>query len=164
MSAKQIFEHIRDIPYRLPEFLGDEAPQCAAKSEMLIKELSALGYEVRTRIAEMNWADTLFPKEIVKLYPKDITATHMFVEIFEEGIWRALDGSWDSGLKQAGFPIAEFDGKNSPGIKLVRLYDFQEQEQCLNYWSDPEKIKAYFERVGDFAKATNKWFEEVRKI
>lgn len=162
-QAKQIFESIRDIPYRLPEFMGDEAPQCAYKSYRLIKELLSIGYQCRAKIAEMDWSQTRFPLDIISLYPSDILPTHMYVEIFENNVRRPLDASWDIGLAQAGFPIAEFNGTNSPGLPLVRVFTLAEQEEYLEGWNDQARIADYFERAIPFHKAVNEWLALVRK-
>lgn len=161
-QARVIFERIRDIPYRLPEFSGDEAPQCAYKSYRLKQELENLGYEVTVCVAEMDWSKTLFPKPVIDLYPVHIVPTHMYLNILEDGVWRPLDASWDKNLGHAGFPIAEFDGCNSPGLPLVKIYNSQEQETCLKYWSEPDHIKAYFLAAGLFLEAANKWLASIR--
>lgn len=161
-QAKDIFQSIRDIPYRLPEFLNDEAPQCAYKSQRLISELGAIGYKTRYRVAEMDWSESLFPKHITALHPSHIVPTHMYLEVMENGEWRPLDASWDIGLSEAGFPIAQFDGTNSPGLRLTKLYTIEEAEDYLKLWSDQRKVEEYFLSAGLFLKAANAWLSDIR--
>jgi hypothetical protein len=160
--AKHIFEEVRDQPYRLSLFAGDLAPNCALKGTQLIERLGSLGFGVRGRVADFLWENTPLPKEIVSLYPTDLEVTHFFVEILIDDDWRQLDASWDSGLEKCGFPIATWDGINSPGIKLERIYGFEEQASYLKLCANRAYAEKYFTKAADFLREANKWFEKIR--
>jgi len=161
--AKASFERIRDQPYRVNEYCGDSAANCFRKSIQLIESLGTLGFPVRGRLADMRWEDTLVPLEIISLYPSGLLTTHFYVEVEMSGRWRCLDPSWDKALEPAGFKIADWEGNNSPGFNLVRVYDLEEQAQCLEHWRDPDFAANYFEKAGEFLRATNVWFEQTRQ-
>ena len=161
--ARKVFEDIRDQPYRVSEFIDDQAANCALKGKQLLERLGSLGYAVRGRVAEMQWENTLLPKEIVSLYPADLLATHFFIEVEEDGAWRCLDPSWDRGLEIAGFPIATWDGKNCPGFTLGKVYEFEEQAKYLNLCNDSSYASEYFVKARVFLQATNAWLEKIRR-
>jgi len=161
--ARSVFEDIRDQPYRVSEFIGDRAANCSTKGKQLLESLGSLGYTVRGRVAEMQWENTLIPKEVVSLYPADLLATHFFVEVEVNGTWRCLDPSWDKGLEIIGFPIATWEGDNCPGFTLGKVYEFEEQAQYLSLWHDPNYATEYFDRAGGFLRAANAWFEYIRQ-
>lgn len=161
--AKEIFENIRDLPYRVTEFVGDDCPNCFNKGTKLMHELGVMGYAVRGQTAEIRWEDTPLPKEIVALHPKDILATHFYIEIEQNGIWRALDATWDKALEKIGCPIAEWDGRNSPAFPLVKKYTLEEQAAYLELCKNPAFINDYYDRAGDFLRKANQWFAQVRE-
>lgn len=160
--AKAIFEEVRDQPYRVSEFIGDPAFNCSFKGKQLLEQLGALGLPVRGRVAEMLWENTLIPKEIVSLYPKEILATHFFVEIQEDDIWRPLDPSWDKALEKAGFAIATWKGENTPAFPLEKVYEPEEQASYIKFWKNHEYAENYYAKANRFLKAVNVWLKEVR--
>lgn len=163
IEAPAIFEKIRDLPYRVATSARDtNAFNCVYKNGKLIEQLGILGHTVRGRIGEMRWQDTPLPANIIALYPSDITATHFFAEMEVDGTWYPLDASWDKDLHKAGFPLCTWHNMQAPALPLVRVYDFHEQAQCLQYWSDQNNIDDYFNRARDFLNAFNHWLKVVR--
>jgi len=143
-------------------FPGDSASNCFTKSIQLIESLSTLGFTVRGRLADMSWRDTLLPAELICLWPADTLTTHFFVEIETKGRWRTLDPSWDAALEPAGFAIADWDGSNSPGFPLLRVYDLEEQAKCFALFQDADFVAKYFDKTSEFLRATNIWFQQIR--
>lgn len=160
--GRVIFEGIRDMPYRLPEFPGDEAPNCALKGKLLLERLGTIGFAVRGRLVGMDWRDTPLPEDILSLYPPDIAPTHFYVEALINDTWCALDPSWDIGLKKAGFSIATFAGDNAPGLPVHQVFQVKEQANFFATWSKAERIDDYFVKASAFLRAANRWFEDVR--
>lgn len=160
--ARKVFERIRDLPYRVTEFAGDDCPNCFNKGTRLMHELGVMGYTVRGQTAEIRWEDCPLPRKIIELHPKDILATHFYIEIEQNGVWRALDPTWDKGLAKIGCPIAEWDGKNSPAFPIVKKFTQEEQVAYLEMTGTSEFIDDYYNRTGDFLRKANEWFASQR--
>ncbi|MAS87800.1 MAG: hypothetical protein CMH30_07490 [Micavibrio sp.] len=160
-KARKIFEEIRDRPYRVMVTADDTAQNCYIKNKELLEELGMLGFGVRGRFCEMDWNDTPLPKDLVKLYPEDLLATHFYIEIEENGNWRALDASWNKELEERGFPICTWEGDNPIGLKVKKLYNFDEQTAYLEEASKDEIVEDYFTRAAPFLKALNKWLDKA---
>ncbi|MDD9900875.1 MAG: hypothetical protein OXT65_07845 [Alphaproteobacteria bacterium] len=181
--GRAVFDEVRDIPYRVSTYPGDPAPNCSMKAKLLLERLGVLGFTVRARMAEMDWADTLIPPEIVALSSKEDLLTHLYIEVMRDGQWVALDASWDRGLEKAGFPIANFDGTHSPAFPLKKVFDVEEQGKYTHAWLAPpdyieehygeehvfervaedDYVENYYRRNGPFLKAVNEWLAQVRR-
>lgn len=163
--AENAFLAVRDIPYRLAEYRGDEAANCGVKGAMLISKLGALGIPVRGRVAEMAWEDQGLPRSILRLYPQSFKATHFYVEMLKNEQWVAIDPSVDEGLAGVGdLKLVEWNGENRIGIPCRGLMDFEEHCQYyLECWHNYDYVTAYFEAAGPFLKEANLWLEDQRR-
>lgn len=159
--GKEVFERIREKPYRVQEVPGVPAPNCYYKGLELIDNLTRYGYAVRGRTGEMDWADTIVPDDIVTLFPDDLRATHFFIEVLHDGEWKILDASWQSAMAGRGAVISEWGQQNEPGFKLTKLYSHEEQLAYMRRWLDPAVAEAYFAKAGPFFTAVNEWLESI---
>lgn len=160
--GQAIFEEIRGRPYAVSSAFGVPANNCSYKGRELIERLARLGFGVRGVIAKMDWNDTPLPKEIIALYPADLGAYHFYVEIMRDNQWLALDPSWDPALIAHGFPIASWDGTNSPGIPNLKPLSADAQAAYFEMWANPTHGEEYYSKAGPFLKATNLWLESLR--
>lgn len=156
-EAQALFEAIRDVPYRLAEAPGELAANCYVKNTFLSGGLRELGYEIREVLTEMRWEDTKFPQNIADLWPKDVIATHFYLEIQENGVWRPLDASWDRDLASKNFDIPQFNGDNCPCIPALQLFTPQEHADYMATFADPAVLAAYMAQTLPFVKAANLW-------
>ena len=122
-SAGELFKKIRDIPYALGEdgdiegLLRDGKGGCARKHLYLLPRLQQLGYEVDIGIAQFDWRDLPIPKEILVLLKQPIQH-HMFLYVGINSANIEIDATWDSGMKELGFPILNWDGVSPTGISV----------------------------------------------
>lgn len=161
-AARLVFEEVRDEPYRLAETTDDTACNCLTKNEELLTRLAILGFSVRGRVMEMDWADTPLPTAITSQCPTGIPPTHFYLELEHQGRWHIVDASWDAGLANAGFPIGQFLEQPEPGIKPVRILGPEEQCAYFKAWEDPALVEEYFTTSAAFLKAANQWLSHAR--
>lgn len=161
--AKQIFEEIRDRPYR-GAIYPEKAWNCYHKGTELLGKLAILGFPVRARIVEIDWQDTPVPKNILALIPEGSYETHFHVEIFMDDEWKLLDPSWNKSFaKKFNLPYSKFGADNESCFKIINVLD--EQKQAYHYTShwlhQRDTNTEYFYAYKKFIVALNKWLEEV---
>ena len=161
MNKIEIFNKIRDIPYRIPLKWGEEDNCCSGKSEKLFDLLTKEGYEVRYRVCVFLWESINLPEELQKI-PHDKDCTHTFLEIKIDGEWKVLDSSWDKGLKNL-FHVNEWDGKSNTqtAVKPIKILSPEKSLEIVNE-QDEEVITKDLEINGEFYKAFNEWLEKNR--
>jgi len=161
MNKIEIFNKIRDIPYRIPLKWGEEDNCCSGKSEKLFDLLTKEGYEVRYRVCIFLWESINLPEELQKI-PHDKDCTHTFLEIKIDGEWKVLDSSWDKGLKNI-FHVNEWDGKSDTqtAVKPIKILSPEKSLEIVNE-QDEEVITKDLEINGEFYKAFNEWLEKNR--
>ena len=159
--AKEIFEEIRDRPYRVALY-PDRAENCYYKGTELIDRLTTLGFAMRARIAEIQWDDTPCPKELLSLHPTDADTTHFYPEIFLDNEWKILDPSWNKSFAQKyDLPYSEFGQNNESCFKIHKLLDQEEQASYVAGWSAKLENPQAFKQYEPFLTALNEWLEEV---
>lgn len=158
--AQNIFDEIRDRPYRVALY-PEIANNCYFKSVELIQKLTDLGFPMRGRVGEIDWADTPCPPEILKLLPEDAVETHFFPEIMIDQEWRTLDPTWNKSFAvKYGLPYSEFGANNHSCFKIHRLYNLEEQAAYVwNFLNDKETADTYMQKARPFLTALNNWLE-----
>jgi hypothetical protein len=118
-----VFERVRDIPYQYP---SDRDPQtvlrtnrgsCSGKHYLLGEMFRGLGLSVRNMICthRFNESPLPFPEEMQALLLKnEIVDLHDYLQVSIDGDWIDVDGTWERGLREFGFPVTdEWDGRSS---------------------------------------------------
>ncbi len=160
--AQRIFEEIRERPYRVKETAVDESNNCAKKNLELSQRLAMLRYEVRGRLVEFEWAEMGLPADILALYPDEFPATHYYLEVCENGKWRALDASWDSRLAQTlNYRLCDWQNGQA-GLTSTHDYNGEELAAYLQTWWDQQLVADYFLKAGPFLVAVNQWLTKQR--
>ena len=115
------FEDIRDLEYRFDFLDRSRDTTCLSKATRLKAVLADFGIESRHICCRHRWSETL-PLPLTGRAPAE-EGQHHYLEVLvpETRRWTAVDPTWDSGLKAAGFPVAEWDGIN-PTILAVKPF------------------------------------------
>ena len=155
--AIKTFEEIQARPFGISLDSKTPCNNCFYKGKELLERLGILGYTVRGRISETYWDEKIFDKQITSLLPEDILVTHFFVEIYEDGVWRALDPSYQPSLEKYGLTIGSWNnGKTC--FPITKLYTQEESIEYQKQWFSPEND--FFERGLPCWKALQKWFKD----
>ena len=158
---EKIYNEIKEEPYLVSFEFGVEAPNCYFKGVRLIKAAAELGYEVRGRVADVDWNDTPAPKEIINLRPQGGAEKHFYVEVKIDEQWRTLDPSMDQQSEKLGFRAVSFEGDDRTCFDLHKVYSQEEQIKEFQSISD-ESQKEYFKNMKPFLSAFNEWIEAER--
>lgn len=160
MTPKEIFESVRDIPYRIPLSPNEESSNCSGKAIRLKSLLKTHGYESRYRICKFLWSDIALPEKIATI-PHNDESTHVFLEVLVGDRWITVDPAWDSPLKQI-FPTSEWSGEDAPiAVNPHGFFDYETSRQIMED-PNPEDIIQDLAINGDFYGAFNRWLEEIR--
>lgn len=163
MNIIEEFEKARDIPYRIPLTLEEPDECCTGKADMLFKELSKGGYNVRYRLCTFKWSSINLPKELQAI-PHEDDSSHTYLEIEIDGKWKIIDATWDKGLRNL-FVVNEWDGKSDTEI-AVSCLECLSPEKSLEYIkhiSNSEAIVSDLKVNGEFYQAFNEWLRINRK-
>lgn len=157
-KAIEIFKEIQARPYRIPRTIDEKAQNCYFKGIELLQRLGVFGYTVRGRVGETYWDKAIIPADILDLIPGDIPSTHFFVEIYLDGVWRALDPSFQPSLEQYGFTIGSWEnGKLC--FPITKLYTQEESLAYQDQWFDPDYQRDFFTRSAPAWIALDQYFE-----
>ncbi|MCK4553497.1 hypothetical protein KAU19_00855 [Candidatus Parcubacteria bacterium] len=161
MDITTIFNSIRDIPYKIPLSLDDKAIDCDKKHKKLFDLLTKQGLKVRFRICVFLWSELNIPAKILKI-PHIDKCEHLYLEIFIDGQWVALDATWDIGLKNI-FQVNKWDGKSNTALAVnpIEIYSPQENKS-LSHNKTKESFLEDIKTSGSFYEAVNEWLEENR--
>lgn len=161
MSIVDIFNKVRDIPYRIPLTSIEEDHCCSGKAKQLKQVLEQAGYQTRYCVCEFRWSDIPLPDEVSKISHEDLM-THVYLEVKINSNWIIVDPTWDSGIKSI-LPVNEWDGKSNTRVAVPVLETYGSGKSLEIVESeDKETIEADFAKNGEFYKAFNSWLEEVR--
>lgn len=119
-----IFQHIRDIPYSLAIPMTDpkNVPEriltlgrgyCGPKHYLLAEMFRKLGIDVVYATFPFLWndPDLRYPPALRQLASGLPVSHHLACRVRINERWVLVDATWDSPLKQAGFPVNEhWDG------------------------------------------------------
>lgn len=160
--ARQIFDDIRDRPFRVATSINAPAANCYFKAMELVKLLTTLGYECRGRLGEIDWADTPCPLDILALKNPGVIDTHFYLEVFLDGKWKIQDPTWNKSFAlKHGLSYSEFGADNQSCFKITKLYDLETQAAYASGWlSDQSVIEKYMDDMGPFLTALNAWLEK----
>ena len=160
MNIKELFESIRDIPYRIPLTLEDASVDCDKKHRKLAEILAKEGFTVRFRVCSFLWSKQSIPKKILDI-PHIDTCEHIFLEVFRDGHWDVFDISWDKGLKNI-FPICEWVKKdNAIALEYIEMYP-PDYSKPLTHNVSEESFLDDIHTSGAFYEALNNWLENAR--
>lgn len=162
MNLVSLFNSIRDIPYKIPLKWEEEDNCCSGKHEKLFNLLTKNGCNVRYRVCIFLWSSLNFPPELEKI-PHSGECTHTYLEIKIGGIWKILDATWDSKLKDI-FNVNEWDGKSVTGIavKPIQIFTSKKSLEIVSNNSKQDMEKD-LQINGQFYKAFNDWIERIRQ-
>lgn len=161
MNIIDLFNSIRDIPYRIPLKWGEQDDCCSGKHNRLRKALVGKGYEVRYIVCVFLWSDLNLPKELEEI-PHENDCTHVYLEVLLNNKWVILDATWDKGLEKV-LAVNEWDGKSDTVIAVKPTQTFS-PEKSARIMADQNEdvINKDLEKNGKFYEAFNNWLIEIR--
>jgi transglutaminase-like putative cysteine protease len=168
-----LFERVRDLPYSYPcsrdprTVLQQGRGSCSGKHYLLGEMFRLLGLQVRHMICthRFNESPLPFPPPMQEMLRRnEIVDLHDYVQIVVNDRWVDIDGTWERGLREFGFPVnEEWDGM-SPMILSVVPEDYAVAER------DPERLKEELlskltprQRTlrKQFLEALSRWVQEL---
>jgi len=175
-----VFNQIRDIPYRIIPDLGDpvEGPRkliefgcgsCTPKHFLLGYMFSKLDLTVTYVSFPYSWNQFQldYPSDLRKLSENLPIEYHLACRVQIEGRWSYVDATWDMPLKKAGFPVNEFwDGIGNTLIAIDPIDEIEHAtvanrvEYVKNQksdWTEEDK-----KRSEEFYERFNEWLAEFR--
>lgn len=168
MSVEQrikFFNFIRDIPYHIGLEITDPTYNCATKAIMLGQMLNGLNLKTRLILCTFAWTETPLPSAVLNL-PRNSGETHLFLQMFEprRKHWVNIDPSWDTKLRSAGFPIADWDGVSDTALAVTPhiIYSSDDTTRILAEKSDPAEHAAHRAKNRAFYHALNQWLQSER--
>jgi len=161
------FEHVRDIPYRFNFRDRSKDTTSLSKSGMLKKLLADFGVAAYGVCCSYRWDSTRMPPELVAKAPHP-ESQHHFLHAFipETRKWVRVDATWDSGLKAAGFPVAEWDGLDSTILAVTPLEIFSPDMSAMTSYEKENDQERFWHMMqmtyGAFYDDLNLWIESQR--
>jgi len=175
-----IFEHVRDIPYKLitelynPKvahegILRYNGGSCTPKHFLLGYMLEKLGIPIRYTTFPFSWnaPDVQYPVDLRRMAEQLPTEYHLACRAFIDGRWVLVDATWDIPLKRAGFPVNEsWDGVSDTLNAVMPLEEIEHQDiwERSRFTDEhrgrytPQEIEIRNSFIGGF----NAWIEQVR--
>lgn len=175
-----VFNHVRDIPYRIVPDMGDpkEGPRkliefgcgsCTPKHFLLGHMFTNLDLVVKYVSFPYSWNQFQldYPDELKKLSESLPIEYHLACKVRIDNRWTYIDATWDAPLKKAGFPVNEFwDGVDNTLIAIdpIDQIEHATAEERLEYvksqkadWTeeDRKRSEVFYERF-------NAWLAELR--
>jgi hypothetical protein len=178
-ASISVYDHIRDIPYavvhgRNPETAQEEMlmqnkGSCTAKHTLLSDMFEKLGIGTRYVSHIFSWTDLSrqYPKDLAELALQMPHSDHLFCQAHIDGDWVNVDATWDSALKNSGFPVNEYwngisDQNTAVKHKTEIVHDCLEDRTILkkmmmdNYTPAQNAIQPVF-----YARF-NEWLDSLR--
>ncbi len=158
MRRIEIFEEVRDTPYRFALTPSETNTSCVGKHKKLKRLLNRAGLEVRPRVCDSSWSTVDLPEEIRRI-PHVDQIYHVYLEVLTRGKWCSVDASLDKDLAPT-FPVIEWDGYTSTRLCVPpsKVYSPKVSLDIFNETCDQD-----FDTEHDFYHALNVWFEGLRK-
>ena len=163
------FEEVRDVPYHIDLLHRDLDHSCVGKRKLLQAKLAAIGIDSRPICCTFRWDTTPLPSEIFAKASRP-TSGHEFLEAFipENKKWVWVDPTWDSSLKTAGFPIAEWDGLNPTILAVTHDTIFSADISATMVEGDAnvrqEDWRDLHELLAPFLNDFHPWLERRRSL
>lgn len=177
-----IFEHIRDIPYKViprqmnlktgpGDLLASGEGPCTSKHYLMGQMFEKAGFGVRYLTYTFAWEKFkgIFPKELMLLTLKLPLTYHLACSIFLGGKWVLVDATWDAPLADAGFPVVKsWDGVSDTKLGVYPISEFvhdaqEEREEFVQRKMKQFSLSDKLE-LQRFSIALNKWLESLRQI
>jgi hypothetical protein len=157
----QVFNEIRDIPYRIPLSSSEEDFSCTGKNEKLLQYLVKENYQVRWRVCTFKWSSLGLPQNVLEVSHDD-NSTHAYLEVKIDQTWKKVDATWDKGL--AGIlPVNQWDDSADEEIAVPVVSTFSAEESKVIMESENREVVEDDIKInGNFYQALNLWLEEVR--
>ncbi|MFA6184723.1 MAG: hypothetical protein WCT51_04830 [Candidatus Shapirobacteria bacterium] len=161
MEIVDIFNQIRDLPYKIPITSKEEDFCCSGKTISLKNILEKKGYRVRYRVCSFSWNSIDLPSEVLKISHENLS-THVYLEILIDNKWIIMDATWDPKLKKF-FHINDWNNKDNNQIAVEPIETFTiEKSLDIMEKTDEKEIVDDLKINGEFYQAFNNWLEEVR--
>lgn len=156
-----IFNQIRDIPYKIPLSPKEVDHCCSGKHKTLKKLLKNLGYQSRYQVVSFKWDSLNLPKEILNT-PHENISTHVYLEVLINDKWMDMDATWDPKLEKV-LPINEWNGnKNIIAVPVIKKFSPKQSQKIMENENEEEILKD-LKINGEFYKSFNNWLKEIRK-
>ncbi|MCK9186592.1 hypothetical protein M0P48_04095 [Candidatus Gracilibacteria bacterium] len=162
MKIIEIFNSIRDIPFKIPLSIEDQSVDCDKKHKKLYDALKKEKIDVRFRVCTFLWSEQSIPKKILEI-PHVDKCEHLYLEAFINKKWVTLDITWDILLNKI-FAIKEWDGISDTDI-AVKPLEILSQEENQNLSHNVNNVENFLEDIKNnraFYKALNLWLEANR--
>ncbi|MDP8298602.1 MAG: hypothetical protein P9L88_01660 [Candidatus Tantalella remota] len=175
-----VFDHIRDILYYMDPALFDleKGPtkmleqcdgSCTPKHYLLGEMFGLLEIEVKYLTFRFRWddMDVESPKEVRALASVIPDTYHLACRVMLDGKWVLVDATWDTGLKESGFPVNEkWNGFADTVLAVKSLEEIvhdtastrhEDITRIMKEYTLPEKLE-----LARFSAACNSWMKELR--
>lgn len=161
MNKVDYFYFVRDIPYKIPTFLGEPDYCCSGKHRILLDLLRNLGLQVRYRVCLFLWSDLGLQPRLERISHDD-DCTHTYLEFKVGENWKVLDATWDVGLAKVFF-VNEWNGKSKTKIAVKPIEVFSPMKSRDIVRKQTKKVIEEDLKINrKFYKAFNKWLEKIR--
>lgn len=162
MNPLDVFNKIRDIPYKISLDFLEENNACSGKVIKLKQELEKLGVKCRFRVCEFKWSDLNLPQDILSMPHSDLAA-HVYLEAKINNCWTKLDPTWDSGLSKI-FPISEWNGKSGTilAVKPIKTFALDDSDKIMTATESQKEFDEDISINGKFYTALNDYFNRGR--
>lgn len=161
MEIVDIFNKVRDIPYKIPVSLKEEDFCCSGKAKSLKNILEKADYKVRYRVCSFSWTSMNLPEKLLKVSHEEIT-THVYLEIFVNNKWLIMDATWDPDLKSV-FIVNQWNGQNNTiAVPVIERFSLKQSQKIMENENEEEILKD-LKINGKFYQAFNNWLKEIRK-
>lgn len=176
-----VFEHIRDIPYKLITTLYDpdralegllegNAGSCTPKHFLMGHMFHRLGLEVRYVTSSFLWdsPDVSYTPEMRELAGQLPPEYHLSCLMKLQGEWKLVDATWDIPLENGGLPVNHSWDGYSGTMNAVS------PREMIEHDSIAERNTFTLEKRGDWSQTTlerrdrfftmfNEWVEKLRE-
>ncbi len=151
-----IFNSVRDIPYRISLVCGQDANCCVDKTLKLSSLLRENGMQTKLVHCDFFWSHQFFLPNELRRIPHSDSSSHVYLEFLSGDKWIALDPTWDKGLASV-LPVTVWDGKSNTQIAIRPSTIYSPQDHIDFIYSQED-----LETNGEFYRAFNNWLESIR--
>jgi hypothetical protein len=171
-KAVQAFYKIREVPYVISRKTPEEMKEggkgsCYHKHAWLAEELQELGIPVKFVTYQFKWGATLsMPTQLKQQAKKLSSGTHLFLKVKMDGNWLNVDATWNSMMKEHGFPVNEWNGKTSTRLAvkpLGEMEEFDSLEGVNGYVKKHHDTKPDKKQRQKYFQDFNEWIKKVQK-
>jgi len=161
-DIKEIFERVRDIPFRIPTRFGEQDFSCTGKCKILYDRLLGVNQLACYRVCSFLWDDLPLP-DYLRRTPHDEECTHVYMEVFLGDRCVRVDPTWDKKLGKV-FGISQWDGESDTviAVKPTRVLSLEEGLDLIADDYTKDAIERDLVKNGQFYGAFNSWLEKIR--